>query len=103
MAYPVGTLPPRGVLVRWDVDGFPDFHLPKPNATIGGRPAVETETGGGYWCAALGGTETITVMIPRDSTDNWFQMDACLRVPGLTQQEAQISSMLSTVRLAKGG
>jgi hypothetical protein len=29
-------------------------------------------------------------------------MDACLHAPGLPQQEAQISSMLRSVRIAKG-
>ena len=100
-SYPVGTLPPGGVLVRWDLDGFPDFRLTKPNATIGGRPALETKTSGG-WCTSLGGTETITVMIPRDTPDNWYQMDACLSAPDLPQQEAQISAMLHTVQIAKG-
>jgi hypothetical protein len=100
--YPVGKLPPGGLLVRWQAAGFPDWHLPTPNTGIGGRPSVETKTAGGPWCAPLGGTETITVMIPRDTPDNWFQMDACLRAPGLPQQEAEISAMLSSVRLAKG-
>jgi hypothetical protein len=98
---PVSKLPAGGVLVRWSADGFPPpWHMPKPNTTIGGRPAVETTTSSG-WCATLGGTETIMVMVPRDVTDNWYQMDACLRGPGLAQEEAQISSMLNTVRIAK--
>jgi hypothetical protein len=85
--YPLGKLPPGGspgpvgVLVRWEAAGFPNFHLPEPNTTIGGRPAFETRTSGGDRCAPLGGTETITVMIPRDVPDNWFRMDACLRAP----------------------
>jgi hypothetical protein len=29
-------------------------------------------------------------------------MDACLHAPGLPQQEAQIASMLRSVRIAKG-
>jgi hypothetical protein len=41
-------------------------------------------------------------MIPRDVPDNWYQMDTCLRVSGLPQQEAQISAMLSRVRMANG-
>jgi hypothetical protein len=42
-------------------------------------------------------------MIPGDAaTDNWFQMDACLRGPDLAQQEAQISAMLSTIQIANG-
>jgi len=98
-AYPVGTLPSGGVLVRWEADGFPNSHVPKPNTFIDGRPALETKTSGG-WCASLGGTETITVTIPRDTPDNWYQMDACLSAPNLLQQEAQISAMLHTVRIA---
>jgi hypothetical protein len=41
-------------------------------------------------------------MIPRDTPDNWYQMDACLTAPNLPQQESQISAMLHTVQIAKG-
>ena len=99
--FPVDTLAPGDVLVEWTSHGFPNWHPPKPNATIGGRPGLETKTSGG-WCAPLGGTETITVIIPRDTPDNWYQMDACLSAPHLPQQEAQISAMLHTVQIASG-
>lgn len=46
----------------------------------------------------LGGTETITVMIPRPVPGNWYGMEACLRPPDLLYQEAQISAMLSSVQ-----
>jgi hypothetical protein len=95
---PMDTLAPGGVLVRWDLDGFPGFRLTKPNATIAGRPALETKTSGG-WCASLGGTETISVIIPRDQPDNWYGLNACLSAPNLPQQEAQISAMLHTVSI----
>ena len=85
----------------WSERGFPNWHMPKPNATIGGRPAVETKTGAGS-CATLRAAESITVMIPRDVPDNWYQVDACLRGPGLAQQQAEIAAMLSTVRIARG-
>jgi hypothetical protein len=97
--YPLGKLPPGGVLVRWDVDGFPGFHSPKPDTTVGGHPAVETRTRGGGWCASLGGTETIRVMVPRATPDNWYEMDACLRAPSVSEHEAQISAMLATVQM----
>jgi|SRR5580700_1733768 hypothetical protein len=42
------------------------------------------------------------VTIPRDTPDNWYQMEACLSVPNLPQQEAQISAMLHTVQIATG-
>jgi hypothetical protein len=98
---PMGTLAPGGVLVRWDLDGFPGFRLTKPNVTIAGRPALETKTSGG-WCASLGGTETISVIIPRDQPDNWYGLNACLSAPNLPQQEAQISAMLHTVSIGGG-
>ncbi len=99
-ADPLAELPPGGVLVRRDADGFPGgFRTPKPNTTIAGHPVIETTTNNG-WCASLGATETITVMIPRDTPDNWYQMDACLCAPDLSQQEAQTSALLRTVQLA---
>ena len=90
-----------GVLVRWSANGFSAWRMPKANTTIAGRKAAEMRTSGG-WCAPLRATETITVIIPRATPGTWYQMDACLRAPGLPQQEAQISSMLRSVRIAKG-
>ena len=92
-------LPPGGVLVTWEADGFPGWGLtPLPNATIGGRPAIETRNNDDAWCTSLGGTETITALILRDG----YQMNACLRAPDLPQQEAQISAMLATVHITQG-
>ena len=99
--YPVRALPPAGVLVRWSANGFSAWRMPKPNTTIAGRKAAEIRTSGG-WCAPLHATETITVIIPRPTAGTWYQMDACLRAPGLPQQQAQISSMLRSARIAKG-
>jgi hypothetical protein len=100
-AYPIRVLPPGGVLVRWNANGSPAWRMPQANTTVAGRGAVETRTRGG-WCLVLGATETITVMIPRAEPGNWYQMDACLRAPGLAQHEAEISAMLTSVRISTG-
>jgi hypothetical protein len=100
-SYPIRVLPPGGVLVRWNANGLPNWRMPKANTTVAGHSAVESRTRSG-WCGVLGGTETITVMIPRAVPGKWYQMDACLRGPGLPRQEAQISSMLSSVRITPG-
>jgi hypothetical protein len=100
-AYPIRVLPPGGILVRWNANGSPTWRMPTANTTVAGRGAIETRTRGG-WCAVLGATETITVMIPRAQPGNWYQMDACLRAPGLSRQEAQITSMLGSVRIIPG-
>jgi hypothetical protein len=100
-AYPIRVLPPGGVLVRWNANSLPSWRMPRATTTIAGRDAAESKVRGG-WCAVLGGTETITVMIPRAGPGKWYQMDACLRGPGLPRQEAQISSMLRSVRISPG-
>jgi hypothetical protein len=94
---PVSKVAPGGVLVRWDENGFPNWHAPRSNTKLGGRPATETVTAG-RWCQALSGSRTITAVIPLDS-DNWYEMDACLRGPGIPAEQAEITAMLKTVRL----
>jgi hypothetical protein len=94
---PVSKVAPGGMLVRWDEDGFPHWHAPRSNTKIGGRPATETVTAGS-WCRTLGGSRTITAVIPLDS-DNWYEMDACLRGPGIPAEQAEITAMLKTVRI----
>ena len=100
-ASPIRVLPPGGVLVRWNANSSPTWRMPKANTAVAGRGAVETRTRGG-WCAVLDATETITVMIPRAQPGGWYQMDACLRGPGLARQETQITSMLDSVRISTG-
>jgi hypothetical protein len=100
-AYPIRVLPAGGVLVRWNANALPTWRMPKANTIVAGHAAVETRIRSG-WCAVLGAAETITVMIPRAMPGHWYQMDACLRGPGLSRQEAQISSMLGSVRISPG-
>jgi hypothetical protein len=99
--YPVVALPPGRMLVTWSVWGHRDWREPPLTTYIGGRAASETYAMGS-WCKGLGGTETITVVIPRSLADNWYQMDACLRGPGLHAAEAQVAAMLSSVKIAAG-
>ncbi len=98
---PVSKVAPGGMLVRWDEGGFPNWHAPRSNTKIGGRPATETVTAGS-WCRTLGGNRTITVVIPQGASDNWYEMDACLRGPGIPAEQAEITAMLKTVRLTPG-
>jgi hypothetical protein len=97
---PITALPAGGILVEWRDNGFPGWHRPAPDTVIGGDPASETKTSGG-WCARAGGSEDLTVVIPQAGRpDDWFQMDACLRGPGLAAARAAVAGMLSTVRIA---
>jgi hypothetical protein len=96
---PVAALPPGTILVTWSENGFPSWRPPAPNTIVGGHPARQTRAMAS-WCAALDGTQTVTVEIPLGTTaDNWVQMDACLRAPDLPQHEAQLAAMLRSARI----
>jgi hypothetical protein len=94
---PVSALAPGGVLVRWSGNGAPSWHAPAANTKVGGRPATETVTASAP-CRALGGTRAITVVIPDSPASGWYEMDACLRGPGIASEQAEITALLKTVR-----
>jgi hypothetical protein len=98
--YPVRKLPAGGIVAGWFEDGFPNpGHTPKGNSTVSGFPALQT-TSKASWCVRLGGSEAITVTIwPTASAGYSYQLDACLRGPGLPRQEAEISAMLRSARI----
>jgi hypothetical protein len=100
--YPVREIPAGGIVVGWFDDGFPyPGHAPEGNTTVAGFPALETISKAG-WCATLGGSEAITVKIQAfASPDNRYEMDACLRGPGLSEHEAEVSAMLRSVRIRR--
>jgi hypothetical protein len=96
---PVRALAPGGILVEWSDIGSPVWHLPKTNLMVGGHQASERITGGGWCTTMLGGTTTIEVMIARTQPANFYGMTACLRGPGISGLEAEISAMLKSVRI----
>jgi hypothetical protein len=98
---PVSALAPGGVLVRWSGNGAPSWHAPAANTKVGGRPATQTVTASAP-CRALGGTRAIAVVIPDSAASSWYEMDACLRGPGIASEQAEITAMLKTVRFTRG-
>jgi hypothetical protein len=99
---PVRALAPGGILVEWSDIGSPVWHLPKTNLMVGGHQASERITGGGWCTTMLGGTTTIEVMIARTQPANFYGMTACLRGPGISSLEAEISAMLKSVLIDNG-
>lgn len=100
-AEPIRRLDDGGVLVRWSANGFPGWHAPEPDTVIAGRQASETRSAAAGWCADLGGTEAITVVIPyATAPDNWFEMSACLRAPGVATASAALAAMLRSLRIS---
>jgi hypothetical protein len=97
-----GILSPGGVLVAWTTDYGPGggfSHLPGSRTRLGGHPARITVNQGNcspVWEAS----ESLSASVATSTAGGnggWYQMDACMRGPGLSQAKAQVRAMLRSV------
>jgi hypothetical protein len=99
--FPVGQLQPGGVLVTWNASDPPATALgPGSRIRVGGREARRIDTGRGM-CRRIGADRTIDVLIatkPLPSTPTEFP--ACLRGPGLAQEEKSVDALLASTKFA---
>jgi hypothetical protein len=95
--HPITHLAPGGVLIEWTRESRPNWKLsdaPGVEQQIAGRPSRLAIRRPGR-CANLGADETILAFISRAS-GNWYQLQACLRGPGLASNERQVRQLLAT-------
>jgi hypothetical protein len=96
----VDRLAPGGVVVVWENRGYPGTtlaDLPGRSTRIDGRPAkISTQRPGN--CRGVGADEEISVAVARPVPSNWTSIDACLRGPGLAEQERQVQALLGSTR-----
>jgi len=96
------NLPEGGVVIAWWAKGFPGWSLDKANGdafAVGGhRAKLRSDRPGD--CGQIGADETMTATTARDAAANWFEMNACLRGPGLQAEEAQVRAMLASTTFA---
>jgi hypothetical protein len=99
--FPVKQLEPGGVLVTWNASTPPAMALgPGSRIRVDGREARRVDTAGGM-CRSIGADRTIDVLIatrPLPSTPTQFT--ACLRGPGLAQQEKSVEALLASTKFA---
>jgi hypothetical protein len=99
--FPVKQLEPGGVLVTWNASNPPAMTLgPGSRIKVDGRQAGRVDTAGGL-CRSIGGDRTIDVLIatqPLPSTPTEFT--ACLRGPGLAQEEQSVDALLASTKFA---
>jgi hypothetical protein len=99
--FPVKQLEPGGVLVTWNASDPPAMTLgPGSRVKVDGHQAGRVDTPGGL-CRSIGGDRTIDVLIatrPLPSTPTEFT--ACLRGPGLTQEERNVEALLASTKFA---
>ncbi len=99
--FPVKQLEPGGVLVTWNASTPPAMALgPGSRIRVDGREARRVDTAGGM-CRSIGADRTIDVLIatrPLPSTPTQFT--ACLRGPGLAQEEKRVEALLASTKFA---
>jgi hypothetical protein len=99
--FPLRQLLPGGVLITWQASGPPAIALgPGRRTRIDGHLARRVDTTGGM-CGGIGADRTIDVLIetqPLPSTLTEFT--ACLRGPGLAQEEKSVEALLASTKLA---
>jgi hypothetical protein len=94
-------LEPGGVLVTWNASSPPALALgPGSRIRVDGREARRVDTAGGM-CSRIGADRTIDVLIatrPLPSTPTQFT--ACLRRPGLAQEQKSVDALLASTKFA---
>ena len=99
--FPVKQLEPGGVLVTWNASDPPAMTLgPGSRIQVDGHQAGRVDTAGGL-CRRIGGDRTIDVLIatrPLPSAPTEFT--ACLRGPGLAQEEKSVTALLDSTQIA---
>lgn len=99
--FPVKQLEPGGVLVTWNASNPPAVALgPGTRVQVGGHDARRVDTTAGI-CRAIGADRTVDLLIatrPLPSTPTEFT--ACLRGPGLGQEEKNVEALLASTKFA---
>ena len=99
--FPVDRLKPGGVLVSWLYNGLPAAGLgPGKRIEVDGRPARIVETTGGI-CRRIGANRTIDVLVAVQPLPSALvEFTACLRGPGLAQDEHDVTALLASARFS---
>ena len=98
--WPLEHLEPGGVLAVWQIPyALPGFSLrtqPGKLLEVGGVPAKRHDMSGGF-CRSIGADRTINVVI-KLGAGNYRQLTACLRAPGVAQNERRVDALLASTK-----
>jgi hypothetical protein len=99
--FPVGKLRPGGVLVTWNASNPPAIGLGRGSRIkVDGREARRVDTPGGI-CRSIGADRTVEVLSQtRPLPSPLTEMTACLRGPGLAQEQKSLDALLASTKFA---
>ena len=97
--WPAMKMAANGIVVAWRAYGMPHSTPPEGGdpTDVGGRPATMTRGRPTEGCAAIGGDESIGVVVtPGAGQLGWIGIDACLSGPDHEAAEAGFASILAS-------
>lgn len=99
--FPVKQLKPGGVLVTWNASNPPAIGLgPGSRIKVDGNVARRVDTKGGI-CRSIGADRTVDVLVKtRPFPSPLTEMTACLRGPGLAQEQQSLDALLASTKFA---
>jgi hypothetical protein len=100
--WPVMTLAHGGIVVAWRRNGMPGSRPPTGGdpITVSGRPARISRGPADAGCAAIGGDESIdVVVVPTPPGSPWIGIDACLSGPDHRVRESEFAAILANATI----
>ena len=107
---PVTELEPGGIVAWWSANGMPGWTFDAaegdPITVAGRRAKLSILKGNPGWtpsgaCGPIGADWAIRAVVERlDVSDNWYELDACIRGPGAAMFESQVRALLASTTLA---
>ena len=99
--FPVQQLEPGGVLVTWNASNPPAMGLGSGSRIkVDGREARRVDTQGGI-CRSIGADKTVDVLVQTSALPAPLtEMTACLRGPGLAQEQKSLDALLASTKFA---
>jgi hypothetical protein len=91
-----------GALIEWSDGGFGGWTLANASGkrfTVDGHPAKEAVFVPAHGACVIGTAREVTVFVPRAAKYNYYEMRACLRGPDLTQERAEVQSMIASTKI----
>jgi hypothetical protein len=96
-------LQPGGFIAWWSERGTPSFTFDTAVGdplTVGGRRAKLSVRSEVCW---IGGDVLMSAVVERpEAPNNWYELDACIRGPGVAEIESQVRALLASTTLAAG-
>ncbi len=102
--WPVVKLPPGGIMVAVRQYGMPGSRPPAGGRSIsvGGLPARRFDAAADEACQAVGGTESIAVVLPAvPGTTGWIALDACLAGPDTRAANDAFAAIVTSLTIAR--